>query len=102
MRLPVSFTPRADRHADEATAWWRENRTKAPNALVDDLADALELISTQPYVGAIARNVRLAGIRRVYLSRTGHYLYYRVRGVPAQSLEVVALWHASRRRGPRL
>lgn len=101
-RLIVSFTPRADRHVENAGMWWRENRTKAPEAFVEDLEEALEFISTQPHVGAIARNVRLKEIRRVYLDRTGYYLYYRIRGTPPQSLEVVALWHSSRGRGPRV
>ena len=101
-RILVNFTPRADKHVDDAGRWWRENRTKAPEAFAQDLEQALDLISTHPYIGAVARNARLAGARRVYLARTGHYLYYRVRGMSPQSIEVVALWHSSRSRGPRL
>lgn len=86
-RLVVGFTRRADRHVQDAASWWRENRPKAPQAFVDDLADALELIATHPHIGASARNVRLRKVRRVYLSRTGNYLYYRIRGNPPQSLE---------------
>lgn len=101
-RLPVKFTPRADRQVEEAARWWRENRSKAPDALAEDLARVLELIATQPEVGAIARNVRLAGVRRVYLNRIGYYLYYRVHGRPPSLLQVVAFWHASRGAAPRL
>jgi plasmid stabilization system protein ParE len=101
-RLPVKFTPQAERQLDEAARWWRENRSKAPDALADDLAAALELIATQPAVGAIARNTRLSKLRRVYLYRIGYYLYYRVTTGDAAILQIVAFWHSSRGVGPHL
>jgi hypothetical protein len=76
-KLAVSFTPRAAKQVDEAAHWWQQNRPKAPAALSEDLEAALELISTQPLVGAIARNIKLRNVRRVYLNRIGYYLYYR-------------------------
>ncbi len=99
--LPVKFTPLADAHVESAARWWRDNRTKAPDVLSEDLAEALELISTQPHIGAVARNVRLRNVRRVYLHRTGYYLYYRIRGAP-RMVQVVAFWHSSRRSGPHV
>jgi len=101
-RVVVRFTPRADAHVEDALQWWRLNRGKSPAALTDDLASALDLISLQPNVGAIARNVKLRGIRRVYLNRVNYYLYYRVHGQPPNEIQVVALWHASRAAAPRL
>lgn len=100
--LPVSFTRRASRHVEEAGRWWRENRAKAPEALREELEQALLLIGSQPEVGAMARNVKLAGVRRVLLSRVNYHLYYRLRETPVRSIEVVALWHASRGSGPRV
>jgi plasmid stabilization system protein ParE len=94
--LVIGFTRRATRHVDEALRWWSRNRSKAPDALAEDLEGALSLILSQPNIGAIARNVRLRGVRRIYLDRVRYYLYYRVRGSPPASIEVVALWHVSR------
>jgi len=74
-RLPVSFTRRASRHVEEAGRWWRENRAKAPEALREELEQALQLIASQPEMGAIARNVNLAGVRRILLSRVSYYLF---------------------------
>ena len=85
-----------------AADWWRRNRFKAPDALAKDLEGALELIATQPYIGAIARVERLRGVRRVLLNRVRYYLYYRVRGTPAVSIEIVAFWHVSRGSGPKI
>lgn len=59
-RLPVSFTRRASRDVDEAGRWWHDNRTKAPEALREELDQALQLVASQPDVGAIARNAKLA------------------------------------------
>lgn len=101
-RLPISFTRRASGHVEEAGRWWRENRAKAPEALREELEQALQLIASQPEVGAIARNVNLAGVRRILLNRVSYHLYYRLRETPARSIQVVALWHASKGLGPRL
>jgi hypothetical protein len=54
---------------------------------------ALDLISMQPSVGTLARNVRLSGVLRVRLGRVRHYLYYRP--TPHAS-QVLLLWHRSR------
>lgn len=101
-RLPIAFTRRAARHVDEAGKWWRDNRTKAPDAVYEELANALQLVASQPEVGATARNVRLAGVRRVLLRRVHLHLYYRLVESPSRSIQVVALWHTSRGQGPGL
>jgi hypothetical protein len=51
-RLAVVFTRRAARHVEEAGRWWRDNRTKAPDALQEELERALQLIAAQPDIGA--------------------------------------------------
>ena len=101
-RLPVAFTRRAATHVDEAGRWWRDNRTKAPDALHEELANALQLVASQPDIGATARNVRLAGVRRILLRRVNYHLYYRLIESPSRSVQVVALWHVSRGKGPEL
>lgn len=100
--LAVTFTRRASKHVDGAGRWWRENRAKAPEALREELEQALQLVASQPDVGAVARNTKLAVVRRLLLSRVGYHLYYRLIETPARSIQVVALWHASRGAGPQL
>jgi plasmid stabilization system protein ParE len=94
--LTITFTRRAAEQTEAAGCWWRENRTKAPEAFREELEQALQLVSSQPEIGALARSVRLAGVRRVLLSRVRYHLYYRVLEVPPRSIEVLAVWHASR------
>ena len=97
----VAFTPRASREVAEARRWWRANRMKAPDALEEELRTALDLIAATPSIGAVARNVVLPGVRRIFLNRVNYFLYYRPR-IESRSIEVVALWHARRGVGPRL
>jgi plasmid stabilization system protein ParE len=100
-RFTIAFTARASREVATARRWWRANRTKAPDALEEDLRTALDLIANTPGIGAIARNVTLPGVRRLFLNRANYFLYYRPR-LPTRSVEIVALWHARRGGEPRL
>jgi len=98
-RLLVKPTRRAAAEIRRASAWWRANRPAAPFAFADDIERAFQLIATQPGIGAQARNVKKEGVRRLFLSRTGHHLYYQVNS-EAGRVEVLALWHARRGREP--
>jgi hypothetical protein len=89
-RFAVAFTPRASREVAEAERWWRANRSKAPNALEEELRTALDLISTTPAVGAVARNVALPGVRRIFLNRVNYFLYYRPNS-ESRIVEITAL-----------
>ena len=95
--LPVKITRRAAAQIQEAANWWLANRPKAPEAFQQELRRGFDLISQQPAIGALATNAKLQGVRRIYLSRVRYYLYYRVR---SERVEVLALWHASRGKGP--
>lgn len=100
-RFAVGFTRRASREVAEAKRWWRANREKAPHALEEELRTALDLIANTPRIGAVARNVALPGVRRIFLNRVNYFLYYRPI-INECTVEVVALWHARRGTGPRL
>jgi plasmid stabilization system protein ParE len=97
--LPVKVTLRADRQIQKAADWWLANRPKAPEAFKEELQRGFDLISRQPGVGAHVTNVKLKGAMRIHLSRIRYFLYYRVR--PSR-VEVLALWHSSRGKGPGL
>ncbi|MCC7014767.1 MAG: type II toxin-antitoxin system RelE/ParE family toxin [Planctomycetes bacterium] len=97
--LLIKVSRRASAQVERAAAWWQENRSLAPGAVREDVARALSLLSTHPGLGIPARHASTEGIRRLTLSRIRYYLYYRVsRG----TLEVLAFWHTSRGREPRL
>ena len=97
--LPINITRLASEQIYEAASWWRANRPAASEALEEELRQAFHLISLQPAMGAIATNARLAGVRRIHLSRIRYFLYYRV---STSGIEVLGLWHSSRGEAPVL
>ena len=98
--IPVRIVSSAARVIAEAGKWWAANRPKAPGAFAVDLERALQLVASQPAIGARARNVKLEDVRRVHLARVRYCLYYRLTSEPA--IEVLALWHTSRGTTPQL
>jgi plasmid stabilization system protein ParE len=96
-QLAVVLRRRATREVERIHAWWQRNRPAAQSLFIDELEQTLAAVSLSPSLGAPARSDRVRGVRRVLLRRTSYYLYYRVRG---ETLEVLALWHAARGRGP--
>jgi plasmid stabilization system protein ParE len=98
-QLPVQFTALAAELIRSADSWWRENRLLAPNTVRSELEKAIGLIARQPRIGSLARNVKLSGVRRIYLPTIKQYLYYHVLS-DSERIEVVALWHARRGEGP--
>jgi plasmid stabilization system protein ParE len=97
--LPVEITALAARQIRTAEEWWRRNRLAAPNAVRQELENAFNLISTQPRIGSRATNVKLPGVRRIYLPVIKQFLYFHVLPRP-ERVEVVALWHSRRETGP--
>ena len=96
-RIDVGATAR--RQADELNRWWRANRSAARNAVRAELTRVFRLILNHPHIGPLATDVDLPEVRRIHLSRIGHYLYYRVLendGI----IEVLAVWSDSRGEGP--
>jgi plasmid stabilization system protein ParE len=100
-RLELIVWAHAAEQIEEAADWWARNRQGSPDALHDELARALELITRQPGVGLPADRPRLKGIRRILLPRVGYFLFYRVR--PNQErVEVLAFWHSRRGTPPKI
>jgi plasmid stabilization system protein ParE len=96
-RLDVSRLAR--RQVNELSAWWRQNRTAARTAVRNELARVFRLILAQPRIGPRALDVDLPDVRRIYLSRIGHHLYYRVLE-SSGIIEILAVWSDSRGEGP--
>jgi len=97
--LPIKITPLAEQLIDEAEAWWLVNRTAAPDAIGEEFGAMISILARAPTIGRIATNVKLPNVRHIRLPRVGYEIYYRVRGTPP-ALEVMALWHVRRGKGP--
>lgn len=84
----------ARRQIAAARRWWMSNRYKAPSALDDELDAVIALIAESPLIGMRVR-ARRRGIRRLTMPITHYYVYYCE--APDDTIEVLALWHSSRR-----
>ena len=95
----VRITRRAAEQITQAADWWEVNRPLAPGAVYDEFDEALNILRSQPEIGASAFSTRVRNVRRIHLSRISYFLYYRVQ--PGR-IDILALWHSSRGAGPRL
>lgn len=77
------------------------HRPRAPNAIREELERASSLISFQPGIGALARNLSLAGVRRLHLARVRYDLYHRV-VEDLRRVEILSFRHAHRDGPPLL
>jgi plasmid stabilization system protein ParE len=97
----LRVAPRAEGHIRRISAWWREHRPAAPRLFALEVADALELLATMPTLGVYYAQRRGQTIRRLLLPRSRYHIYFTY-DEAADVLEVRAVWHATRGRGPSL
>jgi plasmid stabilization system protein ParE len=99
MALRIRISGRAAAQIRQLDQWWAMHRLAAPDAVLNDIEAALSLLAEQPGIGTSYESARLQGVRRLFLSRLGHFVYYRATD---ETLDVLAVWHASRERQPLL
>ena len=97
MTRRIKVERRAAAEIEAARNWWLENRPAAPAAFDEELERAFDMIRYMPDVGQPIDDPRDLGQQRIFLPRVRYHLYYRPTD---DSVEVRALWHASRGRGP--
>ena len=96
----VELTAQAARQLAEVREWWRAHRDKAPHAIDDDVGALLRLLEGQPELVGRALE-QWPTVRRVHLRRVRYYAYFRIVD-DGESVQVLALWHASRGDEPTL
>ena len=99
MALRIKISARAASQVRKAAEWWAQNRSAAPNAVGADFGEAVALLAEQPGIGARFEGARAPGVRRLFLGRIGYFIYYKAEN---GTLQVLALWHASREHQPVL
>ena len=97
--LPIVFEHRASLEIETIDTWWRTNRTTTPDLFLMELERILQAIALLPELGVPARSARIEGGRRILLAKTRHYVYYRR---TSDAIQVLAVWHTSRGKGPGL
>ena len=82
-------------------AWWRANRSAAPELFQVELSQAFDLIANMPSSGELWTSARRPGIRRWLLPKTRYHVYYSVDDA-STTVTVRMLWYAGRGRAPIL
>jgi len=98
---PEVLGAQAEAQARQISAWWRENRTAAPDLFLKELSEGLSLLAFFPGAGARFRRASVTGVRRVLLRKTMHWIYY-VHDEPREVIYVLAVWSAFRGTDPSL
>jgi plasmid stabilization system protein ParE len=97
----VRTQPEADEQARVIEQWWRENRLGSPDLFTNELAAAFRLLSNAPGAGRRYSARSIPGLRRVMLPNTRYHVYY-VFDAEHDEVNVLAIWSASRGKGPPL
>lgn len=99
MALRYVIKARARREIERAAVWWAENRPAAPGAVRADVESVLFNLVHHPGLGQKVVTGRPVQVHRYLMSKTQHWLYFRVKG---NVLEVLSVWATSREAGPKL
>jgi plasmid stabilization system protein ParE len=94
VKRSIELTYLAERQLMAAAAWWRRNRDKAPSAFEEEIQSALLYLSENLSSSTTYRPTRRSGVRRYFIERIRYYVYFRAIG---DKIQVLRIWHASRR-----
>ena len=101
-RYAIAFAPDAQEQAAKIRAWWLEHRPGARALFDEELVAAAARIAVAPETGPrYVRRGTSRELRRVLLPKTRYHLYYSVDDLH-ETITILAMWHATRGRGPLL
>ncbi len=92
----VRFTATAQGHIDRGRQWWLEHRDY-PDIFAAELEQAVTILALLPGAGTPYVVTEVPGLRRLYLEKVAHHLYYTF---DDEQVIVRAFWGARRGRGP--
>jgi hypothetical protein len=92
----VRFTATARAHIVRERQWWLQHRDY-PEIFAAELEQAVKILAVLPGAGTPYSATEIRGLRRLYLEKVAHHLYYTF---DDQEVIVRAFWGARRGRGP--
>ena len=99
MALKYIIKARAKREIERLAEWWSVNRTAASGHVRLDVEGVLFVVTQHPRLGHKVENGRSVEVRRYLMSRTQHWLYFRVKH---DVIEVLSVWSTSRGQEPKV
>jgi plasmid stabilization system protein ParE len=101
MSTTVIIIAEAEEQVRAIHRWWHENHGMEPRAFLDEFARATELLSAAPDIGQPFRRATRPGVRRLYLRRSQHWIYY-VHVRTHALVSILAVWSTKRGAAPPL
>ena len=101
MKLQIIPSDEAEFQIAELGAWWRRNRTSAPNLFRDNLRKTFATLAESPLIGTPYECEGVPGLRRILVRKTPYHVYY-VPALEGGKLYVVAVWSGMLAEGPPL
>jgi plasmid stabilization system protein ParE len=98
-RFRVHLLDKAEAHLEEINLWWRRHRREHPDLVVEEMREAIRALASFPEIGEVFRPRR--SVRRMLLRQSQYYVYYVV-DHDAHEVQVLAIWHNARGKGPPL
>lgn len=95
----IKIGPEPTEQIRRASAWWREHRESAPDAIDEELRKAFQTLLAGRAFGERVPTARRPRLMRLHLRRIHYHLYYELDG---DDIEILALWHTNRGSGPSL
>ena len=99
MKLRVAR--KAQLQASRIEQWWDEHRPAADFLFADELDRTFRRLCETPNAGVRWPTARRPGLRRILMPNTGDHVYYEA-DEATQTVFVIAIWGAPRRRPPKL
>ncbi len=101
MTRRVVLVDEAEQQLKSIDRWWQANRQASPDLFLDELDQAIELLSELPDIGSPFKRTKRPGIRRLLLQRSKYWVYYfhdRRRSL----IYILTLWSTFRGSDPSL
>ena len=94
MTVDVVITRLSRAHYRGVDAWWRMNRPKSPELFSNEFRRSVNLIAHAPQIGQSYEAPESLPLRRYFLQRTGHHVYYRF-DERKRCVTVLGIWNAA-------
>jgi plasmid stabilization system protein ParE len=100
MRYRLRFAENVGSQVEAIDSWWRANRRASPTLFGEEFEASLERLEAAPLACATyGHSGQPSELRRLLLPRCRYFVYFEVQD---DLVTVLALWHASRGKGPPL
>ena len=95
----IDIAPAAFEALGTIDAWWAAERPSAPQLFVREFSASLQRLARSPFIGVRYSSQKFANVRRLLMPRTRYHVYYAVDEIH-RVVNVIAVWHAARGKGP--